>query len=563
MTNRLVASWWSRIACVFALAACGGSRQQQTAMTPQQAAAAAMAQAARPRLVLSIVIDQLGSQALRKLEPLLDPNGALAEIRKSGIVYERVVYPYAATLTAPGHAAIYSGAVPSESAVTGNYLVDRTTGLRRAFVDDGQHAVIGVPDEFAAPVAMRAATVGDTLKAATSGRGKVVSLSLKDRSAILPAGRSPDLVLWYEAKVKGFTTSSFYAKELPAWLVQYQAAHPIDAESVVWEAEAKERLEQLLGPDAGKGEGALEGFTTSFPHALARSPRPYDIWPYLPAAADALLALALESAVQMQLGADDDPDLLAVSISSTDYTGHTYGPDSWEYADHLMKVDRALGTLIHELARRTTLAVLITSDHGSAPLPERVRDEHPEATRLDPKLVAKHLDAAVDAVFGKDDWIAGYVDTYVVLTPRARSHEGAGRIRATVLGALRAEPGVAAAFDCSDLVALARSPDPLAQAVLRSIHPETSGDFYVVTSEYVMPDIGIAKDGGTTHGSPYTYDTDVPVWVLAPGIVPAHHTEPFDQRRVASTLAALLAVPAPLLNAPPALPGVGSPPAPR
>src|SRR5262249_12072140 len=159
-------------------------------------------------------------------------NGALAKVRKNGIVYDRVVYPYAATLTAPGHAAIYSGAVPSESGVTGNYLVDRTTGERRAFVDDGQHAVIGVPDEHAAPVGMREPPVCDAIKSATAGRGKVVSLSLKDRSAILPAGRTPDLVLWYEAKVKGFTTSSFYAQALPDWLVQYQTAHPIDAEGV-------------------------------------------------------------------------------------------------------------------------------------------------------------------------------------------------------------------------------------------------------------------------------------------------------------------------------------------
>ncbi len=327
----------------------------------------------------------------------------------------------------------------------------------------------------------------------------------------------------------------------------------------MWEAEAKERLEALLGPDAAPGEGVLEGFTTSFPYALARSPNPFAAWPFMPAAADALLALALESVVQMQLGADDDPDLLAVSISSTDYTGHAYGPDSWEYADHLVKVDRALGKLIDELARRTTVAVLVTSDHGAAPLPERTRAEHPEAVRLDPKQVAKRVDSAVDAVFGKDDWVAGYIDTYVFLTPKARNHEGAARIRATVLGALRAERGIATAFDCNDLVALARSPDPLAQAVLRSIHPEASGDFYVVTSEYVMPDIGIAKDGGTTHGSPYSYDTEVPVWLVAPGIVPAHHAEPLDQLRVASTLAALLAVPPPRADAPPALPGIGAP----
>jgi len=140
--------------------------------------------------VVSVIIDQLGSATLRKLEPLLAADGLLAHARRHGLVYEQMVYPYAATLTAPGHAAIYSGAAPDRSGITTNYLIDAASGKRRAIVDDGTHAVLGVPGKFAAPGVMRAETVADMLKTATHGAGKVVSLSIKDRSAILPASMS-------------------------------------------------------------------------------------------------------------------------------------------------------------------------------------------------------------------------------------------------------------------------------------------------------------------------------------------------------------------------------------
>jgi predicted AlkP superfamily pyrophosphatase or phosphodiesterase len=541
-----------------ALFACGGAQTPAPAAPSQPALAAPAQPPPPPRLVLSVVIDQFGSAALHALEPLLASDGALAKARERGLIFDRVVYPYAVTLTAPGHATIYSGAVPAESGVSSNYLVDAATGKRRAFVDDGFHAVIGNPSAFAGPSALKVETLGDALKRQTQGRGKVVSLALKDRSAILPAGQHPDLVLWYDAKAKGWTTSSYYIEsmELPGWLVQYASAHPIAAESVVWEPEQPERLAQLLGPDAAPGEGVLPGLSTTFPYVLANSPTPYELWPYFPPAADALLALALEAVAQLQLGADEVPDLLAVSISSTDYTGHTFGPDSWEYADHVRKVDRALGRLIDQLGARTDLAVLITSDHGGAPLPEHSRAQHPDALRIDPKALAAKLDGVIDSAFGAGDWVAGYVDTYLFLTPAARSHPEAARIRAALIAALRAEPGIAAAFDTHDLAPLQQSQGALEQAVLRSIHPEASGDIYVVTREYALPDIGIAKDGGTTHGSPYTYDTEVPVFVFAAGTKPARHTEAFDERRVASSLASLLGIVPPHPQAPPPLPGL-------
>jgi hypothetical protein len=511
-----------------------------------------------PQLVIAVVIDQLGSDALRKLEPLLQ-GGAIAHARAHGRVIEHVVYGFAGTLTAPGHAAIYTGVPPSQSGVTTNSVIDRETGRRRAVVDDGQHAVLGLtPPAFASPSVLRVPTVADVLKRATEGRAKVVSLSIKDRSAILPAGKQPDLALWYDARV-GFTTSSYYASELPAWLTAFTRAYPVLPTSVSWEVQDGARLGLLLGPDDAPGEGNYKGFGTTFPHRLADNPNAADLWAHTPDSSEYLLELAHESAKQLALGEDEVPDLLLISISGTDYSGHVFGPDSWEYADHLRRADRALLRLFERLAERARIAVLITSDHGAAPLPERL-GAAASGKRLDSDAFQRSLDATLDAAFGAGEWIGGYLEPYLFLTSAARAHPAHAAIRSAALQAVRAQTGVVAVYDCEQLEALRASSGALEQAVLRSIDPSASGDFFVVVGENVVPDIGMVAGAGTTHGSPWRYDTHVPVLMWGDAVTPGKDSEPLEQARVAGTLAALLGIPAPGDAPRAALPGVVSTP---
>jgi Type I phosphodiesterase / nucleotide pyrophosphatase len=548
----------ARLLVSLAASACSTSHQGSALTTtdvrPAPNAPVARTAPVRPRLVVSVIIDQLGSATLRELAPLLAPDGLFAHVSAHGRVYDHAVYPYAATLTAPGHAAVYSGHAPDASGITTNYLVERATGTPRAIVDDRTHAVLGVPGKFAGPGALRVPTVADALETATGSAARVASLSLKDRSAILPAGKHPDLVLWFDGSLRAFTSSTYYAQALPGWLDAYQRAHPIAAEQVVWKAEDPAAFARLLGPDAAAGEGQYKGLDTSFPHELSRSTDPYAAWVLTPASTEALLALALETVQQLGLGRDEVPDLLAISISGTDHAGHAFGPRSWEYADHLRKADRALMRLLRELERQTTVALLVTSDHGAAPLPEQAAAAHPNATRIDSKALAQRLEQAADAAVGAGDWIAGVFDDYVYLSPAARSHPRQARIRAALLAQLRTEPGIALAHDLADPGSLPAD-DALAQQVRRSLHPDTSGDIFVVPDRYAVPDIGMVPGAGTTHGSPWPYDTHVPVLLLAPGLTPARSGEAFDIARVSSTLAALLGVPAPRPDVPP-LPGI-------
>lgn len=552
-------------------------------VTPELAVKPAAPDLARGPLVLSIVIDQLGSETLTRLEPLLHADGAFARARANGRVYGRVVYPFIATLTAPGHAAIYSGATPSESGITANSRLDTATGTKLAMVDDRVSGVHGVPDEHAAPTAMRVATVGDALKQASDGRGKVVSISMKDRSAILPAGKQPDRVLWFETSLRAFTTSSYYASALPQWLTAHTIAHPVSLD-LRWEPLDAQRLLAVQGPDDAPGEGPPAGLKTTFPHLLAHAKDAASTWLLFPQSTDALLELALAASEQEQLCTDDVPDLLAVSISGTDLVGHAFGPSSWEYADALQRADLGIARLVDQLEKRCKVSVLITSDHGVAPLPEQSggkrvpSDLSGRIERVLQDALGAPSEAAVAPGTKKGArgtsqptqtapsqpatdaapaprWLAGFDAPYLYFTVMGSTHKSFGKARELALATLAAVPGVREGIDTHDLEKLEARSDLLSRQALASIHPEVSGDILVVNEARAVPAFGSGTTG-TTHGSPYEYDTEVPVLVWGPGITPARHLEAFDQRRVASTLAALLGVPAPHPQAPPPLPGV-------
>jgi hypothetical protein len=505
----------------------------------------------RGPLVLAVVIDQLGSETFTKLEPLLDPEGAIARARTAGRVYRRVVYSYAATLTAPGHAAIFSGAPPAESGITANVRIDRDSFQKYDFVDDRTHAVLGANGRFASPASLRVDTVGDALKAQTGGQGKVVALSLKDRGAVLVSRAPSDLALWYEAGV-GFTTSTFYATDLPWWLLAYNQKHPADLKAE-WRVADESRLLALLGPDAAPGEGPPEGLSNTFPHRLATSKRPAEDWTLFPVATDALFDVALRASEQLKLCEDVIPDLLAISISGTDLVGHRFGPSSWEYAESLRHADRALAQLIAELEQRCELSVLITSDHGVCPVPEQSGGKRVDGLR-------DKVEAQLDVLLGDAEWTTRYDPPYLYLGPAGRAYGDFAKLRKALATALSKIPGVVEGVDVRDRESLEARGDLLAQQVLAAVDLATSGEILIVLEPGAVPSFG-APGVGTTHGSTRSYDTDVPAFLWAPGVTPAVHVEPLDQLRVASTLAALLHVTPPRSKAPPPLPGVSSAPA--
>ncbi|MCC6877986.1 MAG: alkaline phosphatase family protein, partial [Sandaracinaceae bacterium] len=335
-----------------------------------------------PRLVVVLVYDQLGSSALERLLPLLDEDGAVKRTIARGLYVERAEYEFASTFTAPGHAAIVTGAPPALSGIAANRVWDRERRSVISVMDDGEHAVLGRDGAFASPRRLAAETAGDVLERETDGRAITISISMKDRSAILPGGHRPDVCLWFDKRAGGFTTSTYYAAALPAWASEWQAQHPWRSYlEPVWEPRDRARLEQVLGADAREGEGAY-GFDDTFPHD-ARELEDPDAFLSLPRSVELELALAERAIDALHAGQDEVPDLVTISISAPDYVGHAFGPESWEYADSLVRSDALAGALLARLeARAPGLGVVITSDHGAAPLPERTAERELSGGRM-------------------------------------------------------------------------------------------------------------------------------------------------------------------------------------
>ena len=341
--------------------------------TPPQAPTAAPTPTKGP-LVIGVIFDQFGADTLERLLPLLDKQGALRMGIARGAFYPQVAYPHAVTLTAPGHALLYTGATPAVTSITGN-AVARGPGRLSSSVDDGQHPVLGVDGLYAGPALLKAPTVGDALVAERGAQGaQVISISLKDRSAILPGGQKAALALWYEDSIPGFTTSSYYAREIPKFVIDYELAHPLLKLTVPWEFSPSAVQAPILGPDDAAGESDYAGFGTTFPHDPARSASLPQVLRLTPALSEYLIGLAEAAVSARHLGEDDVPDLLLLSISGTDYAGHAFGPHSWEYFDHVRRADRALGAMLRRLEQHAEISVVITSDHGVAALPEH--DHH-------------------------------------------------------------------------------------------------------------------------------------------------------------------------------------------
>ncbi len=501
-----------------------------------------------PRLVVLVVYDQLGSSVLAQHESALSPEGAVRWIGARGLVVERARYAYAGTFTAPGHAAIVTGVGPSESGVSANRVWDRARHARISSFDDGVHAIVGREDGFATLASLRARTVSDVLAEASSGQARIVALGMKDRSALPPGGHTPTLTLWFDALAGGFTTSSELRPELPAWLLDFRATHPWESYRRPWEPL---RAYDELGPDEAPGEGGY-GFDAAFPHD-ARGLSDIDAFLSLPSSTELLLELAERAIVEEHLGEDEVVDFLSLSIASTDYVGHAFGPDSWEYRDQLVRIDAMVGRFLARLAERTELAVLLTSDHGVVPLPERAAAHGlPPSVRWASQEELPLLRAHLETTLGARDggWVDGWVVPYVYLSDEVRRDEALrARAIAEISRYLLGRPGVGYVLDVREGPSLRGSEDEITRAIGRSISAEPPGDLYV------LPSSGSAADdtegsSGTSHGSPFDYDREVPVLISGPGVARGRTSRVHEQSRVAATLAHLLGVSAPHPAAP-------------
>ncbi|MDB4933597.1 MAG: Alkaline phosphatase [Labilithrix sp.] len=557
--------------------ACGRS----TPAPSTKPATATVSQAPRRApFAVAIVVDQLSAWVAASRWPELPKDGGFARLVREGTWVKNMRYPYGVTDTAPGHAALHTGKVPAESGIVANELPDGNGGKVTILRDDSVRAVTATgvrPTPGSSAARLRADTVADRLRAAHPD-ALVVSVSVKDRGAILPAGKHPTHVMWFDAALDSFVTSTAFAQSYPRWATSIGDTRAVAAaRQKPWELGDRAWVaEHAAGPDDQPGEGDLDGLGITFPH-VARTGASFRA---LPASDEMILALGL-AAVEAEYD-PSKPTLLLLSMSASDVIGHVFGPDSWEAWDQVRKLDAKLAGLLDTLDRKYgPVSVLVAADHGNLSMPEippaRAGVSCPSAqnaspppdpygrpcaagTRLEPDALQKELVASAKAALGEGHWISGIADPYVFVTPGARALPT--ERRAVLDKAIRAtfakhQDGIEQLIDtrelaqrCPDVLATAkgiparaRAGEPILTLVCRAWAPVVgAGDYYMV------PRVGSVFDGeivigkGASHGSPHLYDRTVSMLVRAPGAVAAGATidDPVDFSAFAALEAAFV-----------------------
>ncbi len=482
----------------------------------------------KPKLVVAVVVDQFRYDYLIRFRA--DYHGGLARLLNQGAVFTDARYIHFPTVTAVGHSTFLSGATPSVSGIIGNEWYDRATGRSVTSVsDDTTRLLGGVPGAAgSSPNRMLVSAIGDELKMAHPG-SKVIGISIKDRGAILTAGHMADGAYWFDSDSNHFVTSSYYMKELPEWVKQVNQDRPTYKYlGVEWTAvDAKPGDKPFCTMTAGseiKFCGAIEA--TPFGNELLED-------------------FAEKAIASEQLGAHDDTDILAVSLSSNDYVGHGAGPDAPEVRDMAIRTDQLLGRLMDFIDARLgagNTLVVFTSDHGIAPVPEVNQARKMPGGRLDSTVISRTLSAALSAKFGAGDWFLFDGSGFLYLNYDAvkKNSADAVEVRRYAAEVARGLPHIARAYTRDDLLRGDAANDWPGRALQLGFYGPRSGDLVLLPEPYYM-----FSATGTTHAAPYSYDSHVPLIFLGAGVHAGVHHEAVTMNDVAPTLAAILQVETP------------------
>jgi predicted AlkP superfamily pyrophosphatase or phosphodiesterase len=494
-------------------------------------AAKAQAPAAKPKLVVAIIVDQFRYDYLTRFRQ--DYHAGFDQLLTQGADFTNAFYAQVPTVTAVGHSIFLSGAMPAVSGIVSNAWYDRDEKKGVTSVCDwnvktvgghqGEPAAKCTDADPASPKRLMVTTLGDELRDAYP-ESKVIGISIKARGAILPSGHRAAGAFWFDDVTGNFVTSSFYMDKLPEWAGAFNDRKlPAKYVDMKWK---------------------------SFPdwdfHAAAGSREPYAKLPASPWGNELIEQFAEQAVAGEKLGQRGPTDLLTVSFSSNDYVGHRVGPDAPEVRDMAIRTDQLLGKLFHRIDQAIgmkNVVVVLSADHGVASTPQHAEENH-----LPGGYVKGHIEDAAETAlndrFGKANWlIHGAGETSLYLNPEAleSAKVEVKDVYRVAKEALLANPRLHVARVYSkDEQANGMAGDFIARAVANGYNPKRSGDLYVILEPgYMM------GSSGTTHSSPYAYDRHVPVLFMGPGIKAGRYNATIAPNDIAPTLATLLDIQTP------------------
>jgi len=520
----------------------------------------------QPKLILQITVDALRGDLPGRFDNVFG-EGGFRYLLNDGIHYTNAHYQHANTETIVGHASLATGTVPAAHGMIGNVWFDRELDRLVYNIEDAAYHLLTVgadvdqnteidPTQRAAKVDGRSpnniltSTLSDEMAVHFAGRSKIFAVSVKDRGAVSLAGHAGK-AFWFSKAGGEFVTSSYYYDQYPEWVNKWNARDPVSAYSgKSWEL--MHRSSQYIFGDADDRdyETDLAGFGRVFPHAYGEADDKYFTTKLTlsPAGDELTLDFAKTLLDEEQLGQDDVPDFLAISFSSNDYVGHMFGASSLEIEDNMARLDRTLADLFayvdKEVGLENTLIVL-SADHGQPDAPGYLnslgidRAHYFDTDALDRTPAIEVLKKQFG--FG-EELIEAYFHPYVYLNRELIRDKGLDQaaVENAVAEELRKFKGVAAAVSSTALRTASLPDTVLMRSILRNFHPKRSGDIYLVFE----PDVFINDFDGlivaSTHGSPWRYDTFVPVIFAGAGLPAMKISRSVTPYDIAATLASYL-----------------------
>jgi hypothetical protein len=528
----------------------------------------AQATEAPPRLAVVIAVDQCRADYLERFRPWF-VEGGFNRLLSGGTVFTNAHHRHAMTATAPGHSTILTGVHANVHGVIANEWFDFATGRQVSAVEDASAPLVGVPDSpvrlpgsagdtdlTASPHFLQATTVGDQMKLRYGTQSRVIALANKDRGGIFLAGRLADAVYWMHAGC--IVTSRYYRENLPPWVEAFNASNPINRRfGDTWDRLLPgEIYEQVQGADDAAGEQSRHGLGITFPRKIdggraALDSEFHNAYRIDPHGLEVLGELAKHAVVAEALGRHSAPDLLCLAFSQLDYAGHSFGPDSHEIMDSVLRLDRVLADFFTFLDRELGAErwmVVLTADHGVAPLPERVTALNRDITagRIDWPVLTAQVEAALSVRFGapSDGAVWTVRDSYGYrLIPATLAAKGVAALdaRKTIKATLQESPQVAVVWTRDELLdGSLTAGDYLAEWRL-SFNAVRSQDVVLSPKPYVVD----RAPTGTNHGTPYEYDSHIPLVWYGASITSGVRIERVGTDAIAPTLATILGVPRP------------------
>lgn len=515
-----------------------------SAFSQNKATANYPAKLSRPKLVVGLVVDQMRWDYLYRYYDRYS-SGGFKRLVNEGFSAENTLIPYTPTLTGCGHASVYTGTVPAINGIIGNNWFDPQIGRDVYCVEDKEVKTVGSTSRegLMSPKNLLVTTVTDELRMATNFKSKVISISIKDRGAILPGGHTANGSYWYDDATGNFITSTHYMTELPSWVNQFNAQK--------WPDKFFEKDWNTLYPiesytnstaDDKSYEGLFKGEKTpTFPHLFKQYIRKnYSMMASMPYGNTFTLEMAKSAIEGEKLGQLGNTDFLAVSLSSTDYVGHQFGPNSIEAEDTYLRLDKDLEAFFTHLDKtvgKGNYLFFLTADHGATHVPSFSKENKLPGKGLSTRKFRADLDSLILNKFKVKSAIFTIMNNQVIFNTEAiqTSKADYAEIKQFSIDYLLRQEGILNAVDIKNLNS-ASIPSELKSKLLNGYNARRSGDIYYILDAGWYPSLGT----GTGHAAWNPYDSHIPAVFMGWGVKPGKTHKQYYMSDIAPTISALL-----------------------